>query len=109
MRSRIGGEVPGEKPKPDIFKRPDGVPEDWLQTPSNKGEGVRYRDPRNLHNEVRIQRGEPDVSNPLQQRDYVKWKRNGQWMDKDGNIVSGESPASHIPIEDFNFNPRIFR
>ncbi len=104
---------PTGKPKPDISKRPEGVPKDLKQSPSNKGEGSRYRDPKNPHNEVRVQKGKPEVSNPSKQKDYVKWKRNGQWLDKDGKPIPGrdarESPEAHIPIEDFKFDLKLFK
>lgn len=110
------GEVPtNEDGKPltglpsRILERPEGVPENWIRSISKNEKGVRYRDPNNMHNEVRVQHGRPESSNPGQQRDYVRWKRNGQWLDKDGNPVSGRSLESHIPIEDFKFDPRIFR
>ncbi len=98
-------EVPAEKP----LEKPNGVPKNWEQSPSRNEKGVRYRDPKNLHNEVRVQKGDPKVSNPSQQRDYVKWKRDGQWLDKNGNPVSGNSPESHIPVGEFKFDLEIFK
>ncbi len=99
-------EKPTEKP---TFERPNGVPKDWVQKPSDKGEGTKYVDPKNIHNEVRIQKGKPEVSNPSQQQDYIKWKLDGQWLDKNGNPVSGSSPESHIPVEQFKFDLEIFK
>ncbi len=88
----------------DIFKRPEGVPEDWVRKSSNKGDGVKYVDPRNKHTYVRIQKGDPNSSNPLQQRDYVRWQRNGQALDKFGNVVKDGDPYKiHIPLEEFKF------
>ncbi len=92
-----------------LFRRPKGVPKNWVRSSSKNKKGVRYRDPKNKHNEVRIQQGNPRSSNLSQQKDYIKWKRNGQWMDKNDNIVTGESPESHIPIKDFKFNLGLFK
>jgi hypothetical protein len=92
----------------DIFKRPKNVPKEWKKLPSNKGEGTRYRDPKNIHNEVRVQKGKPDVSNPLQQKDYVRWKKDGKWLDKNGKI-STDPEKTHIPPDEFRFLPELFK
>ena len=105
---------PVEQPKPESevqkpdFERPKGVPENWEQSPSNKGEGMRYCDPNNPHNEVRLQKGKPEVSNPSQQKDYVRWKKDGGWLDKDGK-PSTDIEDTHIPIEEFKFKLEIFK
>ena len=99
---------PPAKPKPDVSKRPEGVPKDWKTKPSDKGEGVKYRDPNTPHNEVRVQKGKPEVSNPSQQKDYVRWKKDGQWLDKDGK-PSTDIEKTHIPIEEFEFKPETFK
>ncbi len=102
----------GENPPPpnnDIFQRPEGVPEEWVEEPAGKGDGVKYVDPENVHNDVRIQRGNPESDFPSQRNDYVKWKRNGQWLDKNGNPVLGDSPEAHIPFDEFNFDIELFR
>ena len=95
-------------PPSRTLERPKNVPKDWVEIPSNKGEGIRYRDPKNPHNEVRVQKGNPEVSNPMQKRDYVRWKKNGQWLDKYGK-PSINPQKTHIPLEDFNFDPEIFK
>ncbi len=107
-------EDPDEDPEDDeedndIFRRPDGVPEEWVEKISDKGEGKKYIDPNNKGNDVRIQRGNPESNFPSQRNDYVKWKRNGQWLDKNGNPVLGDSPEAHIPFEEFNFDAELFK
>jgi len=102
-------EPPAQKPTRSIEDRPKNIPKDWVKSTSNNGKGVRYRDPNNKHNEVRVQRGEPNSSQPGQRQDYVTWKRNGQWLDKNGNRVPRQSLESHIPIDEFKFRPELFK
>jgi SPP1 gp7 family putative phage head morphogenesis protein len=92
-----------------VARRPRGVPKDWKKVPSKKKEGYKYVDPKNKHNDVRVQRGNRDVSNPSQQNDYVKWKKEGKWLDKNGKVVKGESPESHIPLDEFKFDKDMFK
>jgi len=101
------------KPKPDISKRPNNVPKYWEKKPSDKGEGTKYVDPKNRGNEIRIQKGDPNSKYPNQRGDYVRWKKDGQWLDKNGKPISGpearKSPDGHIPFEEFNFELEIFK
>ncbi|TAE34228.1 MAG: hypothetical protein EAY65_03025 [Alphaproteobacteria bacterium] len=93
-----------------LFSRPKGVPATWIRQPSKKGDGVKYIDPKSKgHTDIRIQKGDPNSPNLGQQKNYVKWKKNGQWLDKNGNPVSGESLDSHIYIKDFTFNRDLFK
>ena len=102
-------EEPEKDPDDDeIFKRPEGVPEDWIREESRKGEGIKYVDPNNEHNYVRISRGNPDSSNLGQQQDYVRWQKNGQSLDKNGRVVPSDSLESHIPLKDFKFDLELF-
>jgi len=96
--------------KNPISKRPKGVQKDWVKERSNKKDGYKYIDPKSKRStDVRVQKGKPNVSNPAQQKDYVKWKKDGKWMDKDGNVVAGDSPEAHIPLEDFKFDKDLFK
>ena len=47
--------------------------------------------------------GNPNSPNPAQQGPYIKRQKDGKFFDKDGNEVDGDSTASHIPLEDFDF------
>ena len=88
----------------DIFKRPEGVPEDWIRVPAKKGDGVKYVDPSSDgQTYVRISRGNPNASQQGQQNDYIRWQVNGKQLDKNGDVVLGKSEESHIPLEDFKF------
>lgn len=105
----IARRINAEESPQDIFKRPEGVPDDWVEKPANKGDGVKYVDPKNNGNDVRISRGDPKSTNAGQQRDNIKWKKNGQWLDKNGNPVVRNSEESHIRLEDFKFNKDLFK
>jgi len=100
---------PPSKPAPgDIFKRPKDVPENWRQAPSNKGEGTKFVDPKNKNNDVRIQKGNPDSIWENQRRDYVRWQRNGRYLDKNGK-PSVDRAETHIPLDQFIFKPELFK
>ena len=102
-------QVPSVPNAQQEFTKPEGVPDEWVAKPSDKGIGQKYVDPNNSGNDIRIQKGNPNSSNPAQRQNYVKWKRNGQWLDKNGNPVSRDAPESHIPFEEFKFDPEIFK
>ena len=89
-----------EEPPP-----PDGVPDDWIQAPSDKGGGTKYTNPNNPHDSVRDMPGNPDSPNPAQQDPYVVRMKDGSAIDANGNPVSPKSPEAHIPREDFKFKP----
>ena len=91
-------------------QRPSGVPEDWIERPTNKGGGREWVDPDNRDNRVRSYPGDPNNSNPAQREPYVRDVRNGNmWLDKDGNRIEGRagarSPATHIPTKDYVYRP----
>jgi hypothetical protein len=77
--------------------RPPFVPKDWIEKPSNKGTGVKWVDPNNPHNSVRLEPAKPGSSNPGQQQDYMVVTKNGQTLDLNGNAVPRQSLDSHIP------------
>jgi uncharacterized Zn-binding protein involved in type VI secretion len=94
----------------DIFKRPKGVPDNWAKTPANKGEGVKYLDPKNNRSYVRIQSGKPNSPYASQRNDYVSWMKDGRALDKNGiPLKTGKSAESHIPLKDFKFKPELFK
>ncbi len=71
---------------------------------SNKGIGTKFMDPKNPKgNNVRVQQGNPNSSNPAQQKPYVKQTKDGQVIDKNGQSVSSDSPAAHQPKDEFKF------
>ncbi len=87
--------------------KPDGIPDHWMTNPAKNDKGTRYTDAYNKHNEVRTMEGNPDSEYPISQGPYVRWKKNGQWLDKAGKMGKGPE-ETHIPIDDFEFIPEIF-
>jgi len=79
------------------FGRPAFVPANWQQKELRKGDGVKYVDPNNPHNQVILEQAKPGSSNPGQQVDYMKVLKNGQWLDANGNQVGNQTQDSHIP------------
>ncbi|MEK6745702.1 MAG: minor capsid protein [Pseudomonadota bacterium] len=101
-------EKPAEKPKPDITKRPKGIPKNWETKPTKNGDGVVYTDPKNHGTYIKVQKGNPQSSNPGQRYDNVRVQKDGQSYDVNGNKVPQKSQESHIPIEDFKINEGFF-
>lgn len=86
------------------------VPSHWRIVPSKKGGGVRYIDPSptNKGNSVRIMPGNPNSPHPNSQVPYARWTKNGQYLDKHGNVVSKNAPEGHIPLDEFVFDPTVY-
>jgi hypothetical protein len=79
------------------FNKPNFVPQNWVQKELKIGDGVKYQDPNNPHNEVPLEKAKPGSSNPGQQNDYMKVLKNGQWLDANGKALPNQSQATHIP------------
>ena len=47
--------------------------------------------------------GNPKSPYPNSRYQYARWQKNGQYLDKNGNPVSGNSAESHIPLAEFLF------
>ena len=77
----------GIVPKAGTRIRPAGVPENWRIGPSETAGGVKYYDPKNPGNQVRVAQGDPASPYPNMQRPYVRDLRNGQYRDASGNVV----------------------
>ena len=76
--------------------------------PSKKKDGTKYVDPKNKGNDLRIQKGSPNSRYFNQRKNYVRWKKNGQWLDKYGK-PSNDPEKTHIPLNEFNFELEIFK
>ena len=85
------------------MQRPLGVPPDWIEQPAKKGGGIKYTNPNNPHDSVRVMPGNPNSPNPLQQFPYVKRMKDGKALDKFGNPVDASSAEAHIPLNEFQF------
>lgn len=93
-----------------IFKRPKGVPQDWIMKPADKGVGVVFTKPGSKGGTyVKIQKGNPNSSQPGQRYDNVRWQKDGQPYDVNANPVPRNSQESHIPVKDFKFDPELFK
>ncbi|WP_437974390.1 SpvB/TcaC N-terminal domain-containing protein [Sorangium sp. So ce295] len=81
------------------------IPGSWgAANPTKKGVGVRWQDPKNQGNGVRIDRGNPNNSQSLQQVDHVVVNSNGRIIGPDGKPIPGplsEHPNAHIPLSDW--------
>jgi RHS repeat-associated protein len=103
-----GGTKPisGFRPPPGTRVRPSNVPSDWKIKPSLKPGGVRYIDPKDPGNSVRVMPGNPNSPWPHSQQPYVRWNRNGCPLDVNGNpLPTDKMPAAHIPLADFQYKP----
>jgi hypothetical protein len=83
------------------FPRPKGIPDNFRVKISNGGAGMKYIHPTNEGTYVRVMPGKPHSQNPCQQKPYVSHLKNGQYLDKNGNVVSSKDPAAHIPLNEF--------
>lgn len=83
--------------------RPKGVPENFRVKLSKKGAGMKYVHPKDTGTYVRVMPGKPHSTFLYQQKPYVNQRVNGKSLDKHGKLVSNESPAAHIPLEEFFF------
>jgi hypothetical protein len=111
----INNPGPANEPLPvkisnvDVPETNNAIPEDisnnWTQSPSDKGGGIVYKDPNNLHNSIRIMPGNLESPNPAQQQPYVIYRHNGIPYDVNGlALPNGKLPEAHIPLNLFNIN-----
>jgi RHS repeat-associated protein len=106
LGGRLMPSLPGTTARSSVSPaspRPSGVPDGWVPQASKKGGGTTYMDPANPYNRIRVMPGNPSSPNPAQRQPYVKWMRDGHYLDKTGNPVPGDSPEAHIPINEFKF------
>lgn len=87
--------------------KPAGIPDDWVTNLAKNGKGIKYTDPNNEGNEVRVMQGRAGSQFPVSRQPYVRWMKQGQWLDSAGNISTNRA-ETHIPIEDFEFIPELF-
>ena len=94
-------ETTAEQPKPENtneFQKPDN----W-ETKETKSPGVEHKDPNNPRNSVREMKGNKNSPNPAQQKDYIKYQKEGTLYDKNGQPTKGgDTPESHIPKTEFD-------
>lgn len=75
----------------------------WIVQKSNKGGGIRYIDPANPHNEIRLMPGNKNSPNIKQQNPYLVIKKNGQFYNINGKVIEtqkpSKSPEAHIEAD----------
>lgn len=87
-----------------------GIPTNWEVRPTKGPGGVWFYDPNNKGNAVRVMPGDPASPYTNSQEPYVRWQRNGQPLDVNGNVLPSKySPEAHIPLQDFRFNPDVYK
>jgi len=96
-------------PKPSLTERPANVPKDWKQAPTKDGEGVIFTHPTNKGTYVKVEKGNPNASQPGQRYDNVRVQKDGASYDANGNVVPRKSEESHIPLKDFKLDEGFFK
>lgn len=108
-KADVGLASRGLRPLAGTRVRPEGIPEGWRIRGTKTAGGTRYYDPANPGNSVRVMQGSPKSPYPNSQGPYVRWQRNGQPLDANGNVLqSANDPAAHIPLGQFRFRPELF-
>ena len=85
------------------YPKPIGIPDNWKVEITKKGGGMKYINPENKHEFIRIQPGNPGSSNSVQKKPYIIHQKAGKAIDKNGNLVSRESVDAHVPLNEFRF------
>ncbi len=86
------------KPKNNDFLKP----ENW-ETRETKSPGKQHIDPNNPRNNVREMKGNENSPHPSQQKDYIKYQKDGVLYDKNGKPTGGgRTPEAHIPKTEFD-------
>ena len=105
---------PPASAQPNVFlnnqsalPRPAGIPDSWTASPTtytsgNPSGGVIYQSPQG---NASVRYMPQNASNP---NPYYKQQVGNQYYDNYGNPVDVNSPAAHIPPEEYNFNPELF-
>jgi hypothetical protein len=78
------------------------VPSSWGDSsPTKKGEGVRWNDPSNKGNSIRIDKGNPNSPNASQKVDHVVVNSGGRVIGRNGQPINGsiknDPVNAHIP------------
>jgi RHS repeat-associated protein len=103
-----GGLLAGEATESEAAAgRLKGIPEDWTVGPSNKSGGTKYTDPQNSHNWVNDKPGDPSSPYVNSRGPHVRWQRDGEALDVNGNTVLKGSEDAHIPRDNFNYKPKL--
>ena len=73
--------------------------------PNKKGVGLKWHDPINKGDGVRIDQGNPHTSQSYQRVDHVVVRSNGKIIGRDGNPIKGsiadDPEQAHIPLSEY--------
>ena len=84
------------------LRKDKGIPASWSLGKSKKGGGVVYKKPNSIGTDIRIMPGNPRSPYPTSRKPYVKIKRDGRWLDRNGSpLPSDKNPDAHIPLDEF--------
>jgi hypothetical protein len=105
--SQPPAEQPPSQQKPEEFPSAEArakVPSTWgAGDPNRKKTGVRWEDPENQGNGIRIDKGDPNHQHPSQQVDHVIVRYQGTVRGLDGEPINGsimQDPVNaHIPLQ----------
>jgi hypothetical protein len=53
------------------------IPNDWITMSMKKGDGIKYVNPHKKGEQILLERGWPNATDPLHSGPYVKTSRNG--------------------------------
>ncbi|NHO58119.1 hypothetical protein GOB86_13905 [Acetobacter lambici] len=95
--------LPEENKNAPKIQKPNGIPNNWIEKPTRKGGGVRYTNPENPNDFVRVMPGNSESPFPAQRGPYVIRSSNGQIVNANGDAVLGSDPDAHIPLSQFGF------
>lgn len=73
------------------------IPSTWLSRPSRSGGGIRYYNPENPVEEIRLMPGNPDSPWLDSRKPYMRIRTQSGFVDANGT-VSSDPVATHIPI-----------
>lgn len=87
-----------------------GIPDNWLATETDNTVGVRFMDPKNRQNHIRVMPGRKQSQYANSQKPYVVRYINGAGVDRDGKKIPQRSGADHnkkeelhVPYDDFSY------
>ena len=90
-----------------LFKRPEGVPKDWVREVTRDQKGVQYIKPGTKRGTyVKISSGEPEIG---QQYDNVRQQKSGISYDLEGNEGPRQSEEAHIPAHLFKVHGEVIK
>lgn len=88
------------------FSKPKGIPDNYLVKLSDRGGGMKYVNPKNSNEYIRVMPGKPHSPNLNQQKPYINRRgKEGLSRDKLGNKISNNSSEAHIPLDEFKYLP----